>query len=291
MSKKVILILILLISCVMLSETSVSYAGESENDATDLFQLVLYADESLAIGQNEIDLSGIKIDVYSSEATSKEGEAGGTTYAHDEFFSVYTDAEGRVQFSRPTEKFLILVDVATLPRNTGIAISTKFYRETVTQDRLAISKVDKVEIERIETSEEFYVNAYNREGTRINVDFSLTEICSEISGNTKTVCLEARVGDITETCEYTIPVGGENESETYCVEYLENMYAYDEDEGNKEADVSEEKSPKKDIGTEKNESGMKKTWIVIVSVAVSSLLAGVIVFGWRYRKKEDRKRN
>ena len=99
------------------------------------------------------------------------------------------------------------------------------------------------------------------------------------------------MGDITETCEYTISVGGENESETYCVEYLENMYAYDEDEGNKEADVSEEKSQKKDITIGKSQSGMKKTWIVIVAVVVSSLLVGGIVFGRIYHKKEDRKRN
>lgn len=238
-----------LLSCVLLSGTSVSYAGESESEATDLFQLVLYADESLDNEQAELELSGIRIDVYSSELASHDGESGGSTYTHDEFFSVYTDAEGQVQFSRPTEKFLILVDVSTLPRNTGIAISTKFYRENITQDRLAISKVDKIVIDKIETSEEeFYVNAYNKEGTRINVDFTLSEISSEIVGNTKTVCLEARVGDMKETCEYTIPVVENKKPEIHCVEYVEDLLVDADADVKEDSVMTERADPAKVIG-------------------------------------------
>ena len=240
MRRKRILLLSLMFLCFILSGTKKTYAGESGKEVSEVFQLTLYVDESLEGERDALDLSGIRIDVYSSELAAYDKESGGSTYTHNDFFSVYTDAEGQVQFSRPSETFLILVDVSTLPRNTGIAISTKFYRETITEDRLAISKVDKLIIEKIETSEEeFYVNAYNREGTRINVDFTLSEISSKISGNTKTVCLEARVGDITETCEHTVPVKEDSKFEIQYADDVEELFAYNEDDAEAyDADVN-----------------------------------------------------
>lgn len=88
----------------MFSCTKEAYATKSGKETSDLFQLVLYADDSLKASQSKVDLSGIKIDVYSSELTDYNAEANGSTFTHNEAFSVYTDAEGKVQFSRPSEE-------------------------------------------------------------------------------------------------------------------------------------------------------------------------------------------
>lgn len=204
--KKFILFITVLFSIVMLSCTTAVCAAEYREEQDNVFQLLLCADDSLAGGQSKPDLSGIKVDVYSSALTSYDNESKLSEFTHQFAFSVYTDVDGKIQFTRPSDEILILVDVSTLPRNIGIAISTKFYRKDVTQDKLFISKVEKIKIEKDVTSErQFFVNVYNKEGTRINVDYTLYEKSSVISGRTETICMEASVGDITESYEYTIP--------------------------------------------------------------------------------------
>lgn len=206
MKRKFILFITVLFSIVMLSSTTVVCAAEYREEPADVFQLILCADDSLVGGQSKPDLSGIKVEVYSSALTSYDNESKLSEFTHHYAFSVYTDANGKIQFTRPSDEMLILVDVSTLPRNTGIAISTKFYRKDITQDKLYISKVEKIEIEKDVTSErQFFVNVYNKEGSRINADYRLSEKNSVISGGTKTICMEASVGDITESCEYTTP--------------------------------------------------------------------------------------
>ena len=207
MKRKLILFLTFLFSCIMLSATTIVYAAESGKETPDVFQLGIYADASLNDSQKKIDLSGIKVDVYESELTNFDSEFNISEFTHNYAFSVYTDANGGVQFVRPSKEMLILVDVSTLPRNTGIAISTKFYRNDIIQDKLAISKVDRVVIEKAENSEDdFYVNAYNKEGIRLNVDYILSEKSSLNLENEKIVCMEACVGEITTTFEFVTPI-------------------------------------------------------------------------------------
>lgn len=219
MKRKLILFLTLLFSCIVLSATTMVYADESGKETLGVFQLGFYADDSLSDSQKKMDLSGIKVDVYKSELTNFDGEFNISEFTHNYAFSVYTDANGGVQFVRPSKEMLILVDVSTLPRNAGIAISTKFYRNDITQDKLAISKVERVVIEKTENSEDdFYVNAYNKEGSRINVDYTLSEKSSVTSENEKIVCMEACVGDITEKREYILSCYEKKESEAFCEE-------------------------------------------------------------------------
>lgn len=206
MKRKLIVFITVLCSIVMLSCTTAVCAAEYQEEQDDVFQLMLCADDSLAGGQSKLDLSGIKVEVYSSTLTSYDNESKLSEFTHHYAFSVYTDADGKIQFMRPSDEMLILVDVSTLPWNTGIAISTKFYRKDVTQDRLYISEVEKIEIEKDVASErQFFVNVYNKEGERINADYRIYEKSSLISGGTETVYMEASVGDITEICEYTAP--------------------------------------------------------------------------------------
>lgn len=74
MRRKLILLFSLLVSCVLLSGSKKIYADENGNELSDIFQLTLYADESLDGEQDELDLSGIKIDVYSSELAAYDEE-------------------------------------------------------------------------------------------------------------------------------------------------------------------------------------------------------------------------
>lgn len=224
MKKRLVLFFILLFSCTMLFSARVAFASESKNITTNMFELALYADASVKSSQNKVDLSGIKVDVYSSELTGFDEKSSLSEFTHNYAFSVYTDSKGIVRFSRPSDEMLILIDVATLPRNTGIAISTKFYRKDIAQDKLPVSKVDNIVIEKDFASEnDYYVNAYNEEGTRINVEYSLTEKSNEVIRNNRIVCMEARVGDITETCEYAIPVCTDNTVEVQCVENIQEL--------------------------------------------------------------------
>lgn len=45
-------------------------------------------------------------------------------YTHTYAFSVNTDSKGKVIFTRPSENFLIMIDLATLPENTGNEVQT-----------------------------------------------------------------------------------------------------------------------------------------------------------------------
>lgn len=67
MKKRLFLFLTFLFSVIMFSCTKEVYATENGKETLDLFQLVLYADDSLKASQSKVDLSGIKVDVYSSE--------------------------------------------------------------------------------------------------------------------------------------------------------------------------------------------------------------------------------
>ena len=46
MKKKLILFFAFLFSCVMLSATTIVYAAESDKETSDVFQLVIYVDDS-----------------------------------------------------------------------------------------------------------------------------------------------------------------------------------------------------------------------------------------------------
>lgn len=74
MKKKLILFFAFLFSCAMLSATTIVYAAESDKETSDVFQLVIYVDDSLNDNQKKIDLSGIKVDVYESELTDFDRE-------------------------------------------------------------------------------------------------------------------------------------------------------------------------------------------------------------------------
>lgn len=231
MKTKLYLFFTVLFSCIMLSFSTAVYATESGNETTDVFQLVLFADDSLKDSLGEIDLSGIKVDIYTSKLTNFDKNSNLSEFTHDYAFSAYTDTSGKIRFLRPSEEILILVDVTTLPKNTGVAISTKFYRGDIIQDKLAVSKVDRVTIEKIENSkDEFYVNAYNQEGIRINVEYTLSEKSSVSFENERIVYMEARVGDTMVACEYSIPLRDEQESKLHQKDCVEEVLRQERDD-------------------------------------------------------------
>ena len=79
----------------MLFSTRMAYASESKDITTNMFELALYADDSLKSSQNKVDLSGIKVDVYSSELTDFDEESSFSEFTHNYAFSVYTDSRGQ----------------------------------------------------------------------------------------------------------------------------------------------------------------------------------------------------
>lgn len=69
---------------------------------------------TLSISHNNstsMDLSGIHIDVYSSILSSYDPTSDVSEYTHTYAFSVDTDSSGKVDFTRPSENFLIIVDL------------------------------------------------------------------------------------------------------------------------------------------------------------------------------------
>lgn len=56
MKKRLVLFFILLFSCTMLFSARVAFASESKNITTNMFELALYADDSLKSSQNKVDL-------------------------------------------------------------------------------------------------------------------------------------------------------------------------------------------------------------------------------------------
>ena len=55
--------------------------------------------------------SNIKIDVYASEITAFDPKSGISEFTHSFKFSAYTDKNGVVAFTRPSDNFLVLVDL------------------------------------------------------------------------------------------------------------------------------------------------------------------------------------
>jgi hypothetical protein len=95
-------------------------------------------------------------------------------FAHYYIFSAYTDVNGYVNFKRPSSHFLILVDLATVPQNTGIDRQTIFYHPEHVNDKISITNISKIKAEHNEIAEYgVLVNIFNSNGESINADYSI----------------------------------------------------------------------------------------------------------------------
>ena len=122
------------------------------------------------------DLSGIKIDVYDSVLESHEAAVGAYVYAHHYSCSTYTGTDGAVVIKKPSELFLVIIDLTTLPVGVGIDKEQVFYADALqTSDALSISDIDNFAV--------FYdsaveggirVDIFNAVGEQIKADYAVT---------------------------------------------------------------------------------------------------------------------
>ena len=216
-------IIALLLTCL----TPVFGAGGSKQPQK-MFYLEFFQDTSDFGKLNRLDLSNIKVDVYSSTLTAYDNNSDISEFTHTFAFSAYTDANGSVKFMKPSNEFLLLVDVSSLPSNMGVEIQTVFYHSDALSDRIGVSKVEQVQIEYDDSANHrIVVNAFNYKGNRVNIDYSVSEnntAQSEkmlITENTGEISGIVIIGDIIETYKYTIQYTPEQRME-YVKEALEN---------------------------------------------------------------------
>ncbi len=76
------------------------------------------------ITSGDFDLSGIKIDIFSSQLDSQED--GVEIYAHTYQYSVYTGKDGYYSFDMPSGKYLVSADMKSLPEDALIASGSYF---------------------------------------------------------------------------------------------------------------------------------------------------------------------
>ncbi len=142
---------------------------------TNDFSLELYLEDAVR-AENKFNLSGIKVDIYSSELTQYYSEYDMSEFTHSYAFSVYSDENGMIAFVKPSDEFLMMFDETSLPVGTGVELHTKFYHSDDVADRIEISEIDHVDVKYDETFENsISVSVYNKAGKNITASYSISE--------------------------------------------------------------------------------------------------------------------
>lgn len=97
------------------------------------------------ISRDFVSLSNIKIDVYN--AYVDDIDDGGTyIYGHSLMYSTYSNYRGKAYLNKPSDKFLIVIDLATLPQEYGIEKNSYFIEEG-NEIIVDVLKVDSIKYE------------------------------------------------------------------------------------------------------------------------------------------------
>ena len=178
---------------------------------TNQFTLTIVNDDT-----TNIDMSGIEIDVYSSVLSSYDPTSEVSEYTHTYAFSVNTDSRGKVNFARPSDNFLILIDLETLPKNTGIDVQTKFYRNNIHNDILHVTEIDDVVVELNEMAENgVSVVALDKQDEVINAHYTIEETAEKLStasllhSSTQIMSGKVYIGDFVESYSYEVEYSDE----------------------------------------------------------------------------------
>lgn len=178
---------------------------------TNQFALTVTHDDS-----TNIDLSGIYIDVYSSVLSAYDPTSEVSEYTHTYAFSVNTDSRGEVYFTRPSENFLIMVDLSTLPENMGIDVQTKFYRNGIFNDVLYVTEIDDVVVELNAMAENgVSVVALDKQGTALNAHYTISETTEKLStssllrSSSQVLSGKVYIGDFVESYSYEVEYSDE----------------------------------------------------------------------------------
>ncbi len=117
--KKTLLCICMIFSLLLQSVSAVCAIDIGVNASND-FTVVISGEE------NDVDLSGIDIEVYSSEISYSDASSGYYKYEESYEFTVSTDSSGIVSFERPCDEFSITIKIDTLPQNCGIDAHISF---------------------------------------------------------------------------------------------------------------------------------------------------------------------
>ena len=121
------------------------------------------------------DLSNIRINVYLSYMIEFDN-AGMATFIHSFAFTVYSNIFGIVEFKRPSDHFLIIVDLQTIPLNTGVNMQTVFFHPEQIYEYITISNVTNIILENdVFAQDGMRITPFNKNGNVLNVHYFILD--------------------------------------------------------------------------------------------------------------------
>lgn len=160
---------------ILFFSSSVSYADQSVTLPSNTFRV------KIDCSDNSVDLTEIKIDVYSSVISYEDTENEYAFYDGIYAFSVYPDSSGEIVFERPSDYFTISLNQDTLPTGYGVDRYMDFFFPNSNEYHIILSGISSIEIK--------------------NENGQITPVILDEEGNTlyaKTVILnDVSVSDIT----------------------------------------------------------------------------------------------
>ncbi|MCL2679451.1 MAG: hypothetical protein FWF18_04120 [Dehalococcoidia bacterium] len=162
------------------------------------------------------DLSGIKIDVYDAVLDRVDRATGIQIYAHNYSHSVYTKANGTVTFAKPSNLFLVMVDLETLPAGVGIDRDQVFYSDASKKSAtLSASEIDSFTISYDDAVENSVrVDIFNASGEQIKAVYTVTpdtisSARTSLLAKTSQISGSVTVGNTTKSYQYTVANTGD----------------------------------------------------------------------------------
>jgi len=173
---KRILISIILASVLLFTSFSSAIAVPFNYGSFTIVLLEDSASSDFASRIKAIDLSGIKIDVYNAVLHGIDPTTGSSTYVHGFASSVVTKSDGSVTFKKPSELFLVIIDLETLPKGVGVEKDTIFCGDiSQSSHSICLSVIDDVVISYDDTvTGGVRVDILNAKNERVFAPYSVT---------------------------------------------------------------------------------------------------------------------
>jgi len=160
-------------------------------------------------------LANVKLDVYESTLDRYDPAIRAYTYAHTYSHSIYTGANGSVRFVKPSSRFLVMVDLATLPSGVGIDKELVFYYDTLQKsDSRSVSTIVDIEVSYDASAiNEVHVGIFNAYGEAIKADYTVTPDVianpkDSVLASTYQISGTVTVGSIVKHYNYTMENSG-----------------------------------------------------------------------------------
>lgn len=169
--KKIMSLLLILV--IFINFIRITTSANEDNNIEVNNNFVVY----FSVENNTIDLSNLKINLYSSTPVYENGEI---INFNNTFYKSYYVENNSIIFERPTEYFLLELDLKTLPNNCGCDTSSIFVGTSKTNATFNISEIYDIETQFLDGEVE--VKFYNSNQEIIYVDYS-SEITEQIPLN------------------------------------------------------------------------------------------------------------